>query len=470
MRGIFIGSLFFLLPIAVQAAVTFSEVAWMGDTTSANHEWIELYNDEALVDVTGWTVNDGMNLNISLSGEIPANTAVVLERTSDDSASGTAFLIYTGALVNTGATLQLLRADGAVEDQVSGGSNWQEIGGDNLTKETAQYTSGGWVTAAATPGRLITATEVPVAAANPTPMPTTNTKTTSGSVKKITASEPIVLKLRDASLQLSVTAQKIGYVHQPITMDVKPSGIGDTLLDSLQYEWNFGDGEIATTKKTTHVYEYPGTYVVTVYGGFKRQAQVARHEITILPVTLSLTTNQAGDVQINNDSPYELDLSGYRLVGEREFTFAPRTIILPNQTITIPREWVDAGSERMVAIYDTKTALLASVLPQRLLAVTYEVPTPAPASYSNVLSLTSPPFSASTDKGNFGFGESKKEIVSEDVITPMVAVAEAAETPVLSGDIPSQNSDQRWTYYALAGVIFLGTIGIFVSPRRNETL
>ncbi|MEZ4195085.1 MAG: hypothetical protein R3B53_01670 [Candidatus Paceibacterota bacterium] len=33
-----------LLPLPTLAAVTINEVAWMGDSTSANHEWIELYN------------------------------------------------------------------------------------------------------------------------------------------------------------------------------------------------------------------------------------------------------------------------------------------------------------------------------------------------------------------------------------------------------------------------------------------
>ena len=44
---------------------------------------------------------------------------------------------------------------------------------------------------------------------------------------------------------------------------------------------------------------------------------VSRHEITILPVEISLTKNQAGDIQVNNDSPYEIDVSGYKLAGNK---------------------------------------------------------------------------------------------------------------------------------------------------------
>ena len=78
----------------------------------------------------GWTLDDGVNLSISLTGSIPGSGYVVLERSSEESSPATAFLIYTGALVNTGATLTLKNASGQIMDQVAGGENWQEIGGD----------------------------------------------------------------------------------------------------------------------------------------------------------------------------------------------------------------------------------------------------------------------------------------------------------------------------------------------------
>ena len=87
---------FGFLPTAAQAAVYINEVAWMGDIDSANHEWIELYNDGAAVDVTGWSLTDEMNLNVDLVGTIPANSYAVLERTSDDSSTAKAFFFFSG--------------------------------------------------------------------------------------------------------------------------------------------------------------------------------------------------------------------------------------------------------------------------------------------------------------------------------------------------------------------------------------
>lgn len=464
MRGVNIVFLFFLLPTWAHAAVIFSEVAWMGAAESANYEWIELHNDGAAVDVTGWEVRDGMNLNIELAGVIPAGSYAVLERTSDDSAPGTAFLVYTGALVNTGATLSLVRNDGSIEDQVSGGEDWQNIGGDNVSKETAQYTSGGWVTAAATPGRGITAAEVEAAAAVPEEKKTTTHYTSGGPLIKAEASEPVVLTLPDVTLQLAVKAQSVGYVHQPIKLSAEASGIGDTLIDSLQYEWNFGDGTVAAGKEVVHVYDYPGTYVVTVYGGYKRQEQVARFEVTILPIMLSLTTNAGEDVQVNNDSPYEIDISGYVVEGAREFTFPPRTILLPGQTITLSHKKL-GSSERMVAVYDTERAVVASFVPGSVTALgksdssdeSLQPPVRATI-YSRPGELTAEPFDDLTLSQEFAEEPEPTKGTEKiiDNLTEQMAAVGAAPLP----------NNERWPYAALAVILLLATLGVYAAPRR----
>lgn len=144
---------FALTPAVSHAEVRVSEIAWMGSVASANDEWIELYNtgtDTVILD--GWTLTDGASFTIKLAGRISASSYAVLERTDDDSAPGKAFLIYTGALSNEGRTLTLRRTDGGVEDEVVGGKDWSDIGGDNRTKNTAQRIDDRWVTALATPG------------------------------------------------------------------------------------------------------------------------------------------------------------------------------------------------------------------------------------------------------------------------------------------------------------------------------
>ncbi len=460
--------LFLFLPNITSAAVYISEIAWMGSTESANYEWIELHNDGTDEDVTGWQLTDDMNLTIDLTGTIPGGSHAVLERTSDNSAPGSAFLIYTGAMVNTGATLKLVRSDGSVADQVSGGENWSLVGGDNITKETAQYTSSGWVTSVGTPGKANQV--VPESPSATSSEDKTETKTSSGSsVRKSSPGETVKLILPEMILKLDIDSQSVGYVNQAIDFTIKPSGIGNTLIDSLQYEWNFGDGFSSTEKEPTHVYSYPGTYVVTVYAGFKRQEQVARYEITILPVEVSLTTNQVGDVQINNNSPYEIDLSGYILRGDGVFKFPARSIILPGQTITINKNRLGGVAGNFVSISDTEGKLLSSMVPTEMLNKRDVDVVSLTENKSEFFSIGSP--AQIVEDSGFGFVDSEQPVTPNTSSDPVdiesgEALAEEGVQMAMVGtqDIP-RNS---WPYLVFIGVMAVAIVAVYTKSNVTK--
>lgn len=473
MRAVFLFSvIFFVSPLISHASVSISEVAWMGNAVSANHEWIELYNDGDAVAVDGWVLSDGANLSIELAGTISANSYAVLERTSDDSALGAAFLIYAGALVNSGATLRLERADGTVVDQVSGGEDWDNVGGDNTTKETAQYTSSGWITAVATPGRPAPAIDNLVKEGLEDEDETVSTKETKK--KEISnPGEPVRLEIPDVTLQLDIHSQSVGYVNQPISYSVEPSGIGEHLINSLSYQWNFGDGQSASGKEVSHVYSFPGKYVVTVYAGFKRQEQVSRHEITILPVALSITTSAHGDVQVNNDSPYEVDLSGYLVKGTKDFLFPPRTIILPNQTVTLHREKVGSDEHVMLAVYDTELKMVAAKIPEVIRKVRVDeeqglasasIDT-EPASAQLIVERVSVNYAGKSEgTKSFGFAQNADNGVKSEQ-TESVSLA-TTTTQMTSEE--SQTKDRPLAYLGLVVVLALGIIGLLALPKSDE--
>ncbi len=457
MRGILLGVLFFI-PSATEAAVVISEVAWMGSTASANHEWIELQNTGAAVDVSGWTLTDGMNLSITLEGIIPAQSYVVLERTSDETVSGSAFLIYTGALVNTGAVLELKRADSGLEDQVAGGENWSFIGGDNITKETAQYTSGGWVTGTPTPGTANRVSNTPpVQEEDDTKKDDTTKSDTVTSAKKSSSGETVRLVLPPVSLKLAIDAQKIGYVNQPIPFTVEASGIGKNLISSLVYEWNFGDGNIASTKSPTHTFSYPGTYAVVAYASYGRQKQLHRHDITILPVDISVTKSERGDVQISNDSPYEIDVSEYTVFAGKTFTFPKFSLLLPNQTVTLPKKLV---GDKAVSVRDATGSFV-------------------PTTVANVSSRTneSKPVEVIEKSSYIPKTSILSSSLEEDSsVEPIVAgiatsTEEAAPKEIIIGSSSRQKAVKEveaWPYVALVGIVILGLFGVARKLRGNQ--
>ena len=87
-----------------------NEVAWAGTVASSADEWIELYNPNttAPVSLAGWRLTDNGDIDIALTGTIPANGYYLLERTDDNTISSvTADQIYSGGMANGGETLYL---------------------------------------------------------------------------------------------------------------------------------------------------------------------------------------------------------------------------------------------------------------------------------------------------------------------------------------------------------------------------
>ncbi len=444
-----------LVPMmSAHAAVIISEVAWMGDATSASNEWIELYNDgSSAVDLTGWRLADNNNLSITLSGSLSAGAYAVLER-GENAVPSTAFLIYSGALVNSGATLSLYRANNQLEDRVSGGENWQSIGGDNTTKETAQYTSSGWITAAPTPGARSAGTASETTNETEEESSSQSSSISSNIVRSTPAKkEDTELSLPGINLELTPIAPTTAYVNQVVNFDVGASGIGDSLISSLKYSWNFGDLSTATGKTTSHRYRYPGKYEVTVYGKYKRQHSVGRHSITVLPVSLSLTRNRAGDLQINNDSRYEIDLSGYQVVGNNTLTFPARSYILENQTITIPKSEIKGR----VRIHDDMNQV-----------VTTESGMSSNTSIINPATMPSPAIAGIQATAVTRSIEPKATITPAPVTTESIAtttttaqVAPMSTSTIYVTNPSTSNTPVNWPHLALAGILGVGLVGVW---------
>ena len=112
-------------------SVVINEIAWMGTAnSSSNDEWLELYNTTAeTIDLAGWTLKSTTGAVpdpvINLAGSIAPNGYFILERTNDltisDIAAGQ---IYTGALSDTGETLELYDSGGQLQDRINSEGNW----------------------------------------------------------------------------------------------------------------------------------------------------------------------------------------------------------------------------------------------------------------------------------------------------------------------------------------------------------
>ena len=447
---------FLMLPGVALAGVRINEVAWMGDDSSSANEWIELYNDGSdSVSVDGWSLSDGQNLTIPLSGTIAPGAYAVLERTDDHSAPGTAFLIYTGSLPNSGATLSLTDASGSLVDQVVGGTDWQNIGGDNTTKETAQRTSSGWVTGHPTPGAVNVQTD-----SHPATTDLTADATTPSSmiVRTTNASSVSTLDAHPPALAVSINTTSDGVVDQPLSFTAESSGPVKMVRQSVVYTWNFGDLTTATGTTVTHRYAYLGMYVVTLYGTYRGlYTASSRKTVTVLPVRLSLAYDRQHGLQLNNDAPYEIDLSGYQLITGNSFQFPARSIVAPYATITIlPTQYHFTGA-KLAVLRDANGVVVATTsrkLPQLPLQTTTAARSVQPRS------AAVPPV---TNREPFGF-QPVQVHASDSRATTTVA----ARPTRLTASVGDTSTVPLFpSLLALGGVIGVALLGVFAGRVRE---
>lgn len=460
-------------PTSSFASVTISEIAWMGTTQDPNGsycEWIELFNSEnAPVSLDGWTLSFG-NASIVFGPEsfILGSDYFVVERYTENACPDPVQNIsdfstsFGAGISNAGATLKLVRPDSGLEDQFSSNDAWEKQG-DNVTKETAQYTTTGWVTAAPTPGQGLTDYTPPVEDEAQAPAGESPVSITKASTKN----KIVSLELPNVSLSLAINSPDIVYVNQPVTFKVSASGLGKTILESLTYEWNFGDISTSESKETSHTYTSPGEFVVAAYATFVRHEQVARKTITVLPVAFSLAKNSAGDILIHNNAKYEVNISNYKIVGNLGIVFPKRSIILPNATLTIPKESLLTNSFTSVTLYDQKRVAVAST--QQEVFVPVAVPQKSVALASPKMSVSENVQKEAPPSGNFSFSGDVKEGsgTSASVSTTAPAkvdtgVAQKASVIEANSGIPSG----ALPYLGLFGILSLGILAAFAGKKQ----
>jgi len=152
--------------------------------------------------------------------------------------------------------------------------------------------------------------------------------THSGGVARVSLSpdDPLSLRIAHASR---------AYVSQPVAFTAVPSGLGDSELRTIRYRWNFGDGTTSTERTPRHTYTHAGTYVVVAVAARAGHEAAARATLTVLPLSISLAQNSAGDLLVHNDAKYEIDLSGVVLSdGVRTFPIPEHTYLAPHATLT----------------------------------------------------------------------------------------------------------------------------------------
>lgn len=236
---------------------------------------------------------------------------------------------------------------------------------------------------------------------------------------------------------LVIHAPQVAHVNQPIEFAASPSdGVRGR---TVRYRWNFGDGNTAAVGVPVHSYRHPGTYVVVVESRYLNESVMQRHEITVLPVSLSVTEDFFGEVIVANTGSEEVDLSGMKVAGRGEFVFPPHSILLPGKSVAV--RLAGEVSAPTAAVYDQAGKMVAA----RSDSAAEAKPPPRPANYA--LAAAPAPAAAPSEP---------EDRLAEPEVPGASQPAAAAGAALPSGS---------WPYLALFGIIAAGLFAVYGTAR-----
>ncbi len=156
-------------------------------------------------------------------------------------------------------------------------------------------------------------------------------------IKEIENKKPVAVAGKDIFAQ----------VNEEIVFDASASFDPDG--DKISFLWNFGDGFTSKEKKTTHSFNFPGKYLVTLEVSDGKDFSSDSILVTIFPkgviINEFIPNPQRKDeekewIEILNTNDFVVDISGWKIRNEKgkTFTFSKNSFLLPHQFLVLKRK------------------------------------------------------------------------------------------------------------------------------------
>jgi PKD repeat protein len=362
----------FLFPESLSAnsnfPVVINEIAWMGIPNNAYAEWIELYssNPNEEIIITGFTISTDNGLSITIGDEnpsiIPPNGYfLILKNTSGDLPGTQANQIYSGKSLrdSEGEKLTFKNSNGELLEEINCSNGW--FAGNSKTKQTMERKNPG------EPGNNAGNWQ---ASLNPSGTP--GAPNSSGALENTDLSEEAGQQTgppqeepsenQDEQIPKAEAGPDItALINQEISFNGAESG---NTNQTLSYLWNFGDGSTSDKITTTHLYKYPGAYIVSLSASNNENSATDTAKITIYANSIIISefipnpegTDKENEwIELYNNSDQAADLSGWQIAnsssGTKPFVFPSGTLILARQFLVL------AGPTSKITINNTTGSL-----------------------------------------------------------------------------------------------------------------
>ncbi len=347
-------------PGIVCGQVVITEIMYDIEGTDTGREWIEIQNvGDSSTDLSTWKLFEAnINHKITAVGDamLPAQGfAVIVDNPDKFMADNPQFsgLLFDSAfsLSNDGEAL-VIRNEALVD--IDAVSYLPAIGaaGDETTLQKAVS---GWIAAMPTPGSVTIATEsfhpAPPVESNSSAS-TTTSEDSDGVGTPQGGSGTILSDYSSHSSQAAATVSydipefqvtagraRLGFVGAPITFEAKIKAAKNLLSGGLLAEWSMGDGTEKIGREISHVYQFPGDYIVILNAGLGGSTAASKVQVRIVDPSVSIQFSPLGYVRVDNVSDAELNIGGWLLETENtRFVISRDTIISPRSSIRLPAQ------------------------------------------------------------------------------------------------------------------------------------
>lgn len=383
--------------------------------SDSGREWVEVLNtSSAPVDLLGWKFFEA-NTNHSLTlikgaTTLPAGGFAIISDDSNkflaDQPSFSGVLFSSSfSLNNTGESLALKNGD-LVIDTVAYSSLWGGAGDGKSIQKSGSV----WVANISTPGSINTSEGTSWVEKNEATS-TSNFSQTSqilqtnsqNGTTEFTYTGGIKTRPTESQAFARVTSDISVFAGIETKFKGEMFGGDGKLLEQAIYDWNFGDGVQAKGISVSHIFDYPGDYVVflkTYSGG---SSAFVRLNLEVVSATIEITpvNVNSADVKISNKSSNELNLSDWQISSNNQF------FRIPQNTIIIPRGYVIFSLK--TTGFSTPNAILKLYSPNNSVAVVaYQTNTDTNTSTSTTMNVNT-----NTDTSTQNQKKNKREIKNE---------------------------------------------------------
>jgi competence ComEA-like helix-hairpin-helix protein len=140
-----------------------------------------------------------------------------------------------------------------------------------------------------------------------------------------------------SSIAIRIEGKQRAVLEVPLRLRAQVTTKGGATDPSAQLLWSFGDGSSATGGEVEKIYRYAGEYLVVVQAldGPAR----ARDELAVVavPARVSILSVTGDGITLRNDTDWEVDLSGWRLLSlGSAFRIPDGMILLAGKSVLFP--------------------------------------------------------------------------------------------------------------------------------------